>query len=206
MGLAKTYWLWFFLGGGIVAAGSFAASFAAVRNINNDTLYIAISWGYPIFAIIWQMFTSLAVINASTYNRERGAWGWIASILAALGVLKALYAAAVLFGVLPATWNDFEKGIHIENAGLPIKIDDETTLIRMSTNRSEKSLTYHYKFDFPTLNENTFDTKTAKNIALESCIDFKDILGSPAKIIFIEYEANDGTKVNIKIIPSDCGF
>ena len=132
--------------------------------------------------------------------------GWIASIIAFIGILKSIQIAFTVFGLIPVTWQDFEQGIRAENLGLPIQIEEGLSLTKMSTNWKDKSITYHYRFNYQTLNKKTFDLQNAKQINLENCSSYKDILGYPAKKIINEYEANDGTIAIIEILPEDCGF
>ena len=89
-GLSKTYWRGLFIGGMVVLAGHVAATYVATMNLNNIILYDTITYGYAAFVFVWTIFICLAVINSSTYNRERGLWGWIASILACIGILRVL--------------------------------------------------------------------------------------------------------------------
>lgn len=205
-GLAKTYWLWYVLGGAVLTAGYYASTFAAIKNFNNPFIFNVLSYGYPIFQAAWIVFFSIAVINSASYNRKRGGWGWVASILAVIGILKALQMMAVLFGLTPTAWNDFEKGVRAENLGLPVQIEKNLALTRMSTNWKDKSLTYHYQFDYQTLNKNTFNVQKAKDASLESCGEYKEMLGRPVKKIILEFKANDKTKAEIEILPEDCGF
>lgn len=205
-GLARTYWLWGCLGGVLVAIGSFIATYIATKNLNNEVLYDVIINGYTVFIVVWVIFISVAIINSSTYKRERGVWGWIACVLSAIAILRAVVAFATMIGIVPMQWRDLEKGIIIENVGLPIVIEEGLILTKMSTDSKDRSLTYHLRYDYKTLNDETFDLKVAKEASLESCADMKRFLEVAVKKIIYHYEANDGTTIQVEILPADCGF
>ncbi len=205
-GLAVTYWLWGVVGSLVVMVIAYSAVAVSAKFVHNAAIYNLLTYGSAVLSILWAVFVSVAIINASTYNRERGFWGWIATIIAGLGILRALYSAAVVVGLQSLSFSDIESSVAIENLGLPVEIEQGLTLDRMETNRSEQSLTYVYGFDYPTLNSETFDTTLAKEGTLESCEEFRDWLTGAVKKIVLVWRANDGTTQSIEILPEDCGF
>ena len=205
-GLAKTYWLWGVLGGLVVGAGRYGAIFIATKNVTNELLYDSLITGSSLVVIIWTIFISMAIINSAYYERERGFWGWVASTLAAIGIVRVLILSATLLGLMSLTWRDIENGVRIENLALPVQIEEGLIFTKMVANSDEKSLSNYFKFDYETLNEDTFDLKIAKEGSLESCADYKDFLEGPVEKIIIIFEANDGTTMQFEILPEDCGY
>jgi hypothetical protein len=202
-GLATTYWGWGIGGGIILTAGFYGVSYIAVKNIE---YYTPIAYGYNIFSIIWGVFICIAIINSASYERDRGLWGWIATFLAVLGLIRTLKLAIVVFGLAPMSLQEFRDATIAENLALPMDLGDGVVLQKMSVDSNKKSLTYHVTLDLRTINNNVFDVVAAKNYATEDCDDYKDFLGNPVDVIVLEYRANDGTKVNVDIFPEDCGF
>lgn len=113
---------------------------------------------------------------------------------------------ANLSGVVPMSWADLDASIRAENTGLPVTIGERTVLSNMTLDASDESLTYWFQFDYPTLNDETFDLVAAKEGVLEGCEDMKPLLTGPVKIVIQKYKANDGSVAEFKIYPDDCGY
>ncbi|WP_282605682.1 hypothetical protein [Pelagibius sp. Alg239-R121] len=205
-GLAKTYWLWGVLGGLVVTIASTAISHYIAAYFESDLLYQNALYGLTVFELVWGIFVAIAIINAAAYKRKRGFWGWLASLLAVIGIFRSFQLAAVTFGLILPSWHDIATGIRFENFTLPMEIDEETTLVRMSTNLSDKSLTYHLDIDLPTLDDNSFDAEYVKWTMLVACVDLKSYLEGPVRKVVYEYKANDGTIRRAELLQEDCGF
>ena len=81
MGLTSTFWLWY-VGGSIVLAVILATVIAFVTDAG------MIETGGMLAFMVWAIFISLAVINAASYNRTRGLWGWVATVFVSLTFLR----------------------------------------------------------------------------------------------------------------------
>ncbi len=206
LGLVTTYWLWGVIGGALVTLGSYVAFYIAAKNIQNIFVYDLLTIGYSIFVSAWLVFIGLAIINSASFNRERGFWGWVASIIGTVSIIKGVYALLTVLGIVSFSWAEIEKGIAMESTALPIEIGEGLTLTKMSADSNNKSITYKFMFDYKTLNNKTFDTTIAKDAILTSCIDLKIYFDGPVTNIIYNYEANDGTEVDIKILKEDCGL
>ncbi len=204
-GLAVTYWLWGVVGSVIVTALVYVAIIFSVQLVNQPVAHNALIYGISGFAIAWSVFVCVAVINASTYERTRGIWGWLATILAVLGILGALRSAAVTVGALPLSFRDIESSVQAENLGLPVIIEEGLSLVRMETNRQDHSITYHYGIDAPTFDPDAVDRVELKKSVLEGCEDFEDWLAGPVKKIIMVWSATDGASFQTEIVPADCG-
>ena len=206
LGLPFTFWGLGILGSGVVTALTYLAIAYSAQFVDRPNLYNLITYGSSGFAIAWSLAVCSAIINASTHNRERDVWSGIATVLAVLGIMKALYSTAIVTGLAPMSFKDVERTIAIENLGLPVKLENDLTLKKMLTDRSERSLTYVYGIDVAALDKEGFDAESAKRATLEGCSDLKPWLSGPVTKIIMKWQANDGTSVQVEITPSDCGF
>jgi len=63
--------------------------------ITNFTIAMHVAF---LMLVAWSYVVNMAIINAAKYNRDRGFWGWVATILAALTLLS-LFSHSVTYVV-----------------------------------------------------------------------------------------------------------
>ncbi len=205
-GLAKTFWLWGIAGGVFFTAGFYGLNYLYVRNLDNSALTNITTYIYPALLVLWGTFISIATINAAGYNRKRKFWGWVATVVGGLSLIKTAMSALVILGLMPMTWSTLSKSIRAENLALPAQIGEELTLHEMRLNQADKSLTYFIHIDTPTLSNNAMDTDIAKSAILDGCMDLEPMFKGPVEKITYRYEANDKTLSLIDVLPKDCGL
>ena len=205
-GLAKTYWLFGFLGGlityGIVLVTS--ALNTSLFLIPNPTMYNLILYGVSWLSILYAIGTCIAIINASTFQRKRGPWGWAATVISVIGLAQVAVVALKMSGAMPYNFQDFTDGLLAENAGLPVRVDDVTVLSRIDTRASDKSILYYYKLDTQIADKQYFKKTIREQILDKNCEDLVDMLDGGAKRFEYVYSLPNNSKVSVIVEASEC--
>ena len=205
-GLAKTYWLFGFLGG-LVMSGIVLVTTALATNlylVTNPPIYNLIIYGFSWLAILYSIGACIAIINASAFERKRGTWGWIATVLSVIALARIAVVALKLSGAMPYNFQDFSDGLLAENSGLPVRVDEVTVLNRIDTRFSDKSILYYYKLDTQIENEEYFKKTIRAQIMDKNCKVLVEMLDGGAKRFEYIYTDPNINKVNVIINASEC--
>lgn len=205
-GLAKTFWFGGIFGGAAVIIGFQIAAFASTQNIANPIVYSLIPIVFLSFAVGYSLFICTAIFNAASSSGKPGLWGWAARIVAGLAVLPLIYLVLTLLQSGPRTWSDIEASNQIDNKGMPVQIDTGLTLVRLSSNRESKSITYHINVNSETLNKPYFDVVKMRKAFLDQCDLLIKALRDPVEALVYDYKSIDGSKREVQIARKDCGL
>lgn len=206
-GLGKTYWLFGVIAPVILLGIQRVLNFYIYQKLLVKSTEFAT---FLTFAIAWLLMgyillACIAIINSSTFNRKRGVWGWIATILSVIGIFNVGYYSLQMSGAIPVSFEKFAENIQIENSSLPLRIDNVTVLQSMSTRSSDNSLIYHFKLEQNIVNEDLFKTSMEQNIiSAENCNTLNEYFDGPIEVIFYEYEDPSSKITNIVVEKSDC--
>lgn len=204
--LSVTYWGIGVVGTILIRVLSFCLIYAANQQVMNPTIYDVIFFANNTLVVSYTLFACIAIINSAGKGGARTFWGWAATIIAVIGIVRTLYSVLMIFGVISTGWGQFAAGIERENIGLPVELEKGLILSRMSVNKANYSLIYLFDFDINTLNSSRFNLDLAKEAVLEDCSELTKFLNNPVKIIIFRYAANDGSTADIEIYPQDCGL
>ena len=147
-GLAKTYWF------GVAGFGVIFQLFN--RYITQQYLTTAepadivqldlIHKGGMVVATVITLLLLRAVFKAATDNRTPGGWGWIAIVIAGLGVANVGYITATLLSPsIPTPRFMLQREIDALNQQLPQRMDQITTLQRATL--EDDNLIYYIQID-----------------------------------------------------------
>ncbi|MEO1280928.1 MAG: hypothetical protein AAFV69_04245 [Pseudomonadota bacterium] len=204
LGLAWTFWMW-----GVVYSIPFgllnlASIYLAVKFASDDTISTALLIAGQAVSIGWGLFISAAIFNAAKYDRNRGFWGWTATVLVVIGVAMMPVNLYKSWNPTFDTWNKVEGIATALSLTAPVTINEVLTLTKVSADETNKSMTWHMDADVETIDEMTFDPVAVKNQELSGCDDLKGYLDGPVETLYFAYTATDGTVGQIAITEADC--
>jgi|GEM_PF-2985937 len=90
MGLTSTFWLWY-VSGSIILAILLTTMITFITNVGSIETSVTLAF------MSWAIFISIAVINAASYNRTRGLWGWVATVFVSLTFLRVGFLLYMMF-------------------------------------------------------------------------------------------------------------
>ena len=202
--LAKTYWLFGVLGQVVMYGITIlAVQLTAPLLISNSVLGHAIMQGVSYFWVLYATLAGVAIINSAGYSGKRSGWGWAATILAVLGLLRTALVALQLAGLMPTNFDDVSKGIAIDNMALPVRIDEATTLERIDTHYDSKSLIYRYSLDDNIQDENFF-RQYMKKALIGNCEKLADFFSSGVQQVVMSYKEPNLNNTDIILFKRDC--
>ena len=174
-GLAMTFWVWQFVLGVVVFVIN---SVLAQIYLSSPDLKTSVSALMIGILGSYTLYICLAVINAAKYNRDRGFWGWIATIFSVLAIVTFPFNISNKLKVYEALYEDKQQSTKVQitkseeyvstgkqqkidqapldewineyNASLPTELGGGYILEKVSKDQLNKSLVFHYKIVLPT--------------------------------------------------------
>lgn len=199
--LPFTYWICY-VGGTVIAFVAFyawlasAGHFVAIPTIYGFGFYIIIGW-----ILFLTFFIGAGVARSALNRRPRGVWAWLAIAVVALGMIQV--PMALLGWPIADAGPEQELRTHfgLINVSLPKRIDNVTTLQRISY--QDKIVHYNYVVDDSLTS--TIDLQLIKVLAITSvCNSWKRYFDSE-ELLSVEYQyLHQGSVHAFSVKPSDC--
>lgn len=210
-GLGKTFWLWFVAIPMVLALLFYGALFFTLGF--GAPLFRLLDVGFMAFIALWEVLTGIAVLRTATYERERGLWGWTASVVASIAITGTLLRIGALTLVIinppPTTadqqWQAFQVKLQADRAALPKKFSDGRTLTATSVDAESRALTYAYDVAAPTIPDPAAYAKKLKAEEITRCAEHRAAFTSGATAIQHVHKARDQSLAKVSLVPKDCG-
>jgi hypothetical protein len=199
--LGRTYWLGWVIPGVVMNIAFVVFATQAMALSDAPKLYNAIWWLLVAATAAVIYLGGIAVLRSAQNKKLRprmGTWGWIASILVVIAFVRF---PMEMLGVTPENDADIERQFDLLNVGLPKRIDDVTTMTRVSYDR--KVVSYSYKVDSI---QGTIDVQKVKQLSLnDGCGQWKSSFDSK-ELLKVEYKylLQDGSVLRWELLPTDC--
>lgn len=207
--LAITYWVF-----GVIPALVYKmlekvvdASYPKILMHQLGYMFILI---FVIFPFIYFPFVYVAIWNSSHKYTKNKILASLARITVIIwSIFLILYAINVIdqLFVKSSSTENFSQELNLLNRKLPMKIDKETELVKISYDN--KKLSYHYRlinYEASKINISDFSERMKANLLKKVCSseNLKPFIVKGVNISF-NYEGKKGNAIqNIIIKPSDC--
>lgn len=199
--LPFTYWICY-VGGTVLAFVAFyawlasAGHFVTIPTIYGFGFYIIIGW-----ILFLTFFIGAGVARSALNRRPRGVWAWLAIAVVALGMIQVPMALLGWPIADAGTEQELRTHFGLINVSLPKRIDNVTTLQRISY--QDKIVHYNYVVDDSLTS--TIDLQPIKVLAITSvCNSWKRYFDSE-ELLSVEYQyLHQGSVHAFSVKPSDC--
>lgn len=209
-GLAKTYWFGIFTVA-LVFYGINVITLKAYLSAAPDSEQFLwnVHLGMALLGLFIIIFSALSVINAASYQRKRGFWGWVATIIAVATIIRATMAIIVSVTGVYSSLSQLQDELRTMNAALPTRLSDTVTLKRVTLNENEAILTYHLTEDVA---YSGYDEAEASQLIKSNlltadgglCEELTFLSQGLVEAVVYEYTGNDSVVISASIYQSDC--
>ena len=203
-GLARTYWAIGVLGSLILTLAIILPSrfilYPFLAESGFHTAANLILDAVVVLGLTFSVFITISVVNASSIKGKRTGWGWAAIFAVGFGLMSTLWSAMGHFGLRDTSWDEWEEAIRFENLTLPRKVDNITSLEKISMSDTDKSITYRFSVDDPSIRDTDM-----RSVILQGCADLKDLFSIFSLIRFEYVDRSEFVLVEV-LSSDDCNF
>ena len=209
-GLTKTYWFGYVGAGILLYLLNFLVTKLVYSSMDlQSDLVMNVLDAFVILVNLLMLICGIAVIRSSTFNRKRGVWGWIATIIVCLAFIRIIMnIISVSYGTF-LTWSQLEQSVTQERLVLPITIEDGLRMTDIRADKTTRSVVMFLNEDSP---YSELDLKTTSEIIHLQfiqdgvCNDIRYLKSSLIDQVTWRYTGTDNISFDVDLTKEDCGF
>ena len=158
-------------------------------------------WGWAaIFAVGFGLMSTLWIAMGHFGLRDKSWDEWEEDLSAVYYSLSRLRDTSWDSRLRDTSWDEWEETTRLENLTLPRKIDNITSLEKISMSDTDKSITYRLSVDHPSIRDTDM-----RSVILQGCADLKDLFSIFSLIRFEYVDRSEFVLVEV-LSSDDCNF